>query len=413
MIKELRLTNWKSFSPSTIYLDPLTVLIGTNASGKSNLLDAFYFLSQLATGKPVETVINEIRGGREWLIRKGKRFATLTVVVARDIHSIEYQYSIELRIADDKRVYIDKEALVQVDQSISVLTNSLDSSHPERKPKSDNLFRGYLTDITKPYVDVLSRRSSQGPEKTYQFSRVSSVLSQMGSKDVLKYIKDGVSFVQQELSNIFVLNPVPNNMRGYSSLSETLKSDASNMAGVLSAMDEAKRIQVEEKLTRYLKPLPEKDVKRVWTEKYGPFGTDAMLLCKEQWRDGEETTIDSRSMSDGTLRFLAIATAMMTRPQGSLLIVEEIDNGLHPSRTKELITMLKNLGNERSIDVLCTTHNPVMIDNLGIDMLPIVFFVKRDVQTGGSVVEPVEEKENLPKLLAHNSVGGLMTEGVL
>lgn len=41
MIKELNLKNWKSFKDSTLYIDPLTILIGTNASGKSNLLDAF------------------------------------------------------------------------------------------------------------------------------------------------------------------------------------------------------------------------------------------------------------------------------------------------------------------------------------------------------------------------------------
>lgn len=197
-------------------------------------------------------------------------------------------------------------------------------------------------------------------------------------------------------------------------MSDIMKSDASNMAGVLSAMDDERRSQVEGTLTQYLAPLPEKDIKRVWTERIGPFSNDAVILCSEQWKDGEEpTTIDSRSMSDGTLRFLAIATAMMTRPQGSLLIVEEIDNGLHPSRTKELISMLKDLGHERSIDVLCTTHNPVLVDNLGVEMLPIVFLVKRDITTGSSVVEPVEDLENLPKLLSQATVGELMMEGKL
>lgn len=35
MITELRLQNWKSFSDARLYIDPITVLIGTNASGKS------------------------------------------------------------------------------------------------------------------------------------------------------------------------------------------------------------------------------------------------------------------------------------------------------------------------------------------------------------------------------------------
>ena len=44
MITKIRLQNWKSFKDSTIYIDSLGILIGTNASGKSNVLDAFVFL---------------------------------------------------------------------------------------------------------------------------------------------------------------------------------------------------------------------------------------------------------------------------------------------------------------------------------------------------------------------------------
>lgn len=49
MITKIRLQNWKSFKDSTIYIDSLGILIGTNASGKSNVLDAFAFLR--AVGK--------------------------------------------------------------------------------------------------------------------------------------------------------------------------------------------------------------------------------------------------------------------------------------------------------------------------------------------------------------------------
>ena len=46
MIKEFRFQNWKSFGESVLYIDPLTFVIGTNASGKSNILDAISFLSR-------------------------------------------------------------------------------------------------------------------------------------------------------------------------------------------------------------------------------------------------------------------------------------------------------------------------------------------------------------------------------
>ena len=51
MITKIRLQNWKSFKDSTIYIDSLGILIGTNASGKSNVLDAFAFLRAVGDGK--------------------------------------------------------------------------------------------------------------------------------------------------------------------------------------------------------------------------------------------------------------------------------------------------------------------------------------------------------------------------
>ncbi|MEM9929306.1 MAG: AAA family ATPase, partial [Bacteroidota bacterium] len=47
MIKSVTLTNWKSFGEgATLFVDPLTIIIGANASWKSNLLDALVFLRE-------------------------------------------------------------------------------------------------------------------------------------------------------------------------------------------------------------------------------------------------------------------------------------------------------------------------------------------------------------------------------
>ncbi|MFM6453201.1 MAG: AAA family ATPase, partial [Planktothrix sp.] len=46
----------------------------------------------------------------------------------------------------------------------------------------------------------------------------------------------------------------------------------------------------------------------------------------------------------------------MTRPEGSLIVIEEVDNGLHPSRAGLLLQMLREIGQKRNIDVLVTTH---------------------------------------------------------
>ena len=129
-------------------------------------------------------------------------------------------------------------------------------------------------------------------------------------------------------------------MRNYSQLSEYIESDGSNIAGVLAALPKKQKTEIELTISRYLKELPEGDIKKVWAEKVGRFKTDAMLYCQEEWKPGEITEIDARSMSDGTLRFLAILTALLTRPEGSQIVIEEIDNGLHPSRAALLVKIL-------------------------------------------------------------------------
>ena len=70
--------NWKSFSDAKVYIDPLNVLIGTNASGKSNIIDGIAFLNSAVQGRNLQAAldgesgsfldgsIGAIRGGAEW-----------------------------------------------------------------------------------------------------------------------------------------------------------------------------------------------------------------------------------------------------------------------------------------------------------------------------------------------------------
>ena len=135
-----------------------------------------------------------------------------------------------------------------------------------------------------------------------------------------------------------------------------------------------------------------------------------MLYCKEDWGN-EEIKMDARGMSDGTLRLLGILTALLTRPSGTQIIIEEVDNGLHPSRSKLLLNMIRNISTERQIDVLVTTHNPALLDELGPEMVPFIVVAHRDQMTGESKLTLLEDIESLPKLMAYGKIGKLSSEG--
>jgi len=321
MITKLRLKNWKSFKDSTLYIDPLTILIGINASGKSNVLDALDFLKKISTPHwSIDDAAGSIRGGSDLIIKRGEKKCQLEVTVNDN----------------------EKESVTKINY-----------------PNDKHWFKGQIT---------------------------------------------------KELQSIFVFNPVPEKMRGYSPVSSELKPDGSNIAGVIASLPKDEKEKLEAELTKYVSPLPEKDIRKIQSVTVGLNNSDAMLYCYEEWNP--DKPIDARGMSDGTLRFAAIVLALLTAKPHSLLVIEEIDNGLHPSRAKELVKVMKELSQKRSVDILCTTHNPVLINELGNDMIPFISYVKRDSE-GNSVIELLEEKDNLAKLMASSTIGGIMTEDKL
>lgn len=358
MITKIRLQNWKSFKDSSLYIDSLGILIGTNASGKSNVLDAFAFLRAVGEGKSLVDAIQTVRGGEDWIVRRGENAFCISVEIEEQANT--YVVDLRVRKSGTSFQYGDCQIHLKGDED-------------------------YMDSVPSKFSD-----SSHGI--------VWKVYGVPASLDVLPVI-------YQNFRSVFILDPVPAKMRDYCKVSKELKSDGSNTAGVLCALEPDEKLKVEELLSNYVRPLPERDINKVISYPIGLNKTDAMLYCYEDWNP--EQPVDARGMSDGTLRFTAIVVALLTAKPQSLLLIEEVDNGLHPSRAKELVDMLKELSHKRQVDVLCTTHNPVLLDELGNRMIPFVSYITRD-REGNSHVNLLEDKENLAKLMASGSIGSMM-----
>ncbi|MFW9260448.1 AAA family ATPase [Nostoc sp. CALU 546] len=387
MLKQLILENWKSFRYAELPLDPLTVLIGTNASGKSNVVEALEFLKRIVQGEKVEVALAgdkrlpSIRGGIEWAAYQTETKFTLKVVVQFENDSSDYIHSITVGTKPFPHI-LENSTLAREDTEYE--QKNVNSYFLHKHIYEYNLLQKKLDVINFSFLD-------DGEDQ------VEIILNQ-----ILKSIE-----------NIFILNPIPSKMRDYVKVSEIYESDASNMAGVLATLSEKNKAEIEATLSRYIKDLPEGDIQKVWAEKVGRFGTDAMLYCQEEWKPGHITEIDARSMSDGTLRFLAILTALLTRPEGSQLVIEEIDNGLHPSRAELLVRILREIGSKRKIDILLTTHNPALLDALGPEIVPFVVVAHRDSETGESKLTLLEDIDNFSKLFASYSLGDMTTKGAI
>ncbi|MBC5796038.1 AAA family ATPase [Sphaerospermopsis sp. LEGE 00249] len=413
MLKKLILENWKSFRYAELPLDPLTVLIGTNASGKSNVVEALEFLQRIANGENIETALAgdktlpAIRGGVEWAARKGENEFILTIIIEGEYKNQDHTYRIKIQTNPALNILlecIDTNTYEPDNQDIINFNYTLQAESSERKQHKNNEQKISEYIEGEPY-DVIAF--------TKGFKSSSLLLFNENNEPKFQRPHSVVNIVFLSLKNILTFNPIPSTMRNYSRLSENLESDASNIAGVLAALPEDKKAEVENTLSEYIKYLPEGDIKKVWSEPVGRLKTDAMLYCQEEWKPGEITEIDARSMSDGTLRFLAILTALLTRPEGSQIVIEEIDNGLHPSRAALLVKILKEIGSKRNIDILLTTHNPALLDAFGSEIVPFVVVAHRDSETGESKLTLLEDIENFPKLFASYSLGQMTTKGAI
>ncbi|MCJ2121843.1 AAA family ATPase [Methylobacterium sp. J-077] len=400
MIKHFRFIDWKSYADGTLFVDALTILIGTNSSGKSNALDGIELLSRLANSIDVSTAIvgdpinSPIRGGAEWAARHPNNRFTLETLVVHD-ETTEYLYSITIQI--DPRIQIASEKLLRY-------------KYRTRQKLNKYTVTLFSTDeAADDHPSLIARLYNEKSGTKKEVRRSQSIISQLFGLTLRSEIDTAVKSVVTSLRNIFILDPYPSKMRQFVPLSERLQPDGSNIAGVIAALGSKKRDEIEGQLQFYMTQLPEKDITRIWSETVGRFQSDAMIYCEESWRDGDITTVDARGMSDGTLRFLSILTALLTRPKGSLLVIEEIDNGLHPSRANLLLRMLTEVGSDRQVDVIITTHNPALLDALTPDFVPFISVAFREEGTGYSKLLPLDEVPRIAKLLAIGPVGTIST----
>ena len=394
MITELRLRNWKSFFDATLFIDPITVIIGTNASGKSNIFDALKLLSALASPIDIMDIVKNVRGGAEGIIRRGEQKCNLTITMEGDKSSEQLIYEVALAFDEQRNIYIKDESLI-------LATTKKNLVMFERKE---------LDEMNKSLVSVALY--TEGKPRYQNFSAKTSVLSQIEYVNCVRRIKDSTLTVLNNLRKIRLSNPIPERMRDFAPLSKTIAEDASDLAGYLANLDEELKSVTYEAILKYLKPLPDRDIKSIRADKI-PMTDKAMLFCTEEWTTGHTQEQSALGMSDGTLRFAGIIAMLITAEDKALILLEELDKGVHPSRAKDLVKMLKEIGKQKKLDIICTTHNATFVDELGPQMIPFISYIKRNEENGCTDIHLLEENEQLARLMASKSVGDMMTNNDL
>ena len=138
----------------------------------------------------------------------------------------------------------------------------------------------------------------------------------------------------------------------------------------------------------------------------GPDGKVHLIL---QERSGKE--ISAQSASDGTLRFLAILAALLGPDPARLYFLEEIDNGIHPSRLNLLTDLIEQQTEKGEIQVVATTHSPQLLSMIGDTTFENTSVVCRLEDTEDAIIRRVADLPNAKELRESQGLGRLLAGG--
>lgn len=415
MLTAFKLNNFKSFQDEAVLPlgGALTVLIGANAAGKSNVLEALRLLSWLASGNKLGAIQREVnradkvvRGRVPDLFRRGELRFALGCQVHDAAGDSSLSMALELR-GDDLHIVAER-----MDTGTGVPLYDMDQpSQGGMATEAGVAYNNFSKGGNKPHIKVTDQMAV--------FAQLDSPASfHANHRKAQQEIPRVCKAYQALLSNVLFLDPVPARMRDFSFLADKrLGGDGANLSSVLYQLwmaedtsDEKTGQPARNELISFIQSLPEQDITGLDFLK-GPRG-DVMVQLIETF-SGTPRRFEAALLSDGTLRVLAIAAAMLSAPEGSLVVIEEIDNGVHPSRARHLLERIQAVAERRNLRVLLSTHNPAMLDALPDKAVPDVVFCYRDTRSGDSRLVRLGSLPDAPELFIQDSLGHLMTSGAL
>ena len=418
-LEELRLTAFKSYDGAALPLSEFTIVIGRNGSGKSNALDALIVLARLASGDDVRDALNgsrgdqePIRGGAEGCVPFGSDFFELGCRVRTAGVVVDFDVQVWLepypRIGYERLTAVS--GLGRINGKDLLITLDAD-------PESGDIWARYY-----------NGKKGVNPSAPFNASRllVTQAAARVpGTTEATREVQKAAGHVVAALEAIFVLDPVPAMMRQYvNERDNDLRRDGSNLSAVIARLRHEDPAAVDE-LTDVIQELSEQPVRSIDTARSN-LGDVLLTLNERDSRDARRVVrTPARLMSDGTLRFLAIGTAVLSAPRPvatqpnhargeaegqRMLVVEEIESGLHPTQAGRVLRLIKEESSSRQIRTLATTHSPAILDALeGTDHESVVV-CDRAGDSGLSRLRRLIDLPGYPELMAAGRLGSAVSQ---
>lgn len=410
----ITIKNFKSYKEATLPLSPLTLLIGANASGKSNAIEAFRFLSWVAGGERLSTLKNRVNDSDK--------------VVRGSIKDLAFNSTEQFVLIFQMQDQVEYEGVFEVSSNSIEIRSEIIRLQENRVVILQNLKRPYLSQLSESYdTDLIEKLeklaesntgldgfiNSQTDDQMTFYKTNNSDISAFLMIDTFITMKKNKAWtnfniIRKFLQQSFFFDFVPSIMRIDSISDNNLRPNGSNIAGILYNICRDKN--EKHKLLQLVKSLPEQDI--IDIKFYEDHRGRIEFALIESFGDRPtERTMDL--LSDGTLKVLGIAAALLSVPKGSTVIIEEIDNSIHPTRAHEILSLLRQYAEERQLNLLLSTHNPALMDALPDEALADVVFCYRDPSEGDSKLVRLGDLDDYLGLVAQGTLGDLVTQGIV
>ena len=402
MLKRINIQGYKSLANLELNLGPLSILIGPNASGKSNFLDALQLLSRIATSRSLkEAFASPYRGYPLESFTFGKEGIKNLLEKETVSFSIEADVELSQSVIDsvNRQIWDMKRGTTSSSQD----ARSPVSKRPQSVSEANLRYRieiemlpklgilrvadeylaalnaaGDLNKRRKPFLEQIGgrlhlRMEGQARPTRYERNLDYSILSMSHYPPHHPHLVA----MRQELASwfTFYLEPrermrLPNPVKEVHHIG-LMGEDLAAFLNTLRGMDGQQFESVEKSIHKMIPSITGIDVN---INKLGEVELDL--------REGEKL-LSARILSEGTLRILGVLALVSAKQPPALIGFEEPENGIHPRRIQRIARLLEARMILKDFQFIVTTHSSLLPDLVPSESL----YVCRKAQ-GNTEIEP-------------------------
>jgi len=383
MIDRIIIENYRSIGRVVVELGLLTALVGPNASGKSNVVDALRFLAESATSSLSHAVA--VRHGFQAICHWGASRSLhlgMTIGVSNDQGYGVWWFSLLPTPEEDGYKVVWEEAVWLPRRS--------------RRAESDALLAELLKELHRVDTGETNRTISSTKRKIpLGFRRGEGSMTVSSKLGALPSVNDNALLLPllgdtplapllDEIRSLAIYNFFPNTLRAPQNPNpiKPMTSAGDNWASTLKAINRSawgpELISALGRITG--------DIDDYRITQAGGFLIPEFRHGLAGPQNGGERWLGAAQESDGTLRIAALLTALFQEPPPSLIGFEEPELSVHPGALPILFDFLKEASTRSQI--LFTTHSPDLLDLMPIDGIRVV-----ERHEGITTVAPVDERQ--------------------